>query len=289
MLGHKEDRMQIEEYLKKQVETCRCLEPVLQESMAYSLMAGGKRIRPMLTLAFTRLCGGDAEKALPFACAVEMIHTYSLIHDDLPCMDDDALRRGKPTNHTVYGEATALLAGDALLTLAFSCLSQAQLPADRIVRAVGELSHQAGAAGMVGGQSIDLQSEGKNVPIETLFRMDTGKTGALIQAACVLGCVAAGAEEPAIRAAREFAAYVGLAFQIRDDVLDVTGDANALGKNTGMDKERQKSTYVSLLGLTKAQKQAEELSEKAANALQIFGDKAQDLQDFARALAKRES
>ncbi len=131
-----------------------------------------------------------------------MIHTYSLIHDDLPCMDDDALRRGKPTNHTVYGEATALLAGDALLTLAFSCLSQAQLPADRIVGATKELASQAGAAGMVAGQSIDLQSEGKNVPIETLFRMDTGKTGALIQAACVLGCLAAGADEQAIRAAR---------------------------------------------------------------------------------------
>ena len=256
--------------------------------MAYSLLAGGKRIRPLLTLAFARLCGLEAEKAMPFACAVEMIHTYSLIHDDLPCMDDDELRRGKPTNHVVYGEATALLAGDALLTLAFSCLAGADLPAARIRRAVAELAREAGAAGMVGGQSIDLASEGKQVDIDTLIQMDLGKTAALIKAACVLGCIAAGASEEQEEQAREFAVYVGLAFQIQDDVLDVLGDAKALGKNTGMDEKRKKSTYVSLLSLEKARQQVQELTEKAVECLAPFGDKARDLQDFARRMAKRD-
>ena len=271
MLGEKEDRVCIEKFLKEQVEKSGCLEPVLQESMAYSLLAGGKRIRPLLTLAFARLCGLEAEKAMPFACAVEMIHTYSLIHDDLPCMDDDELRRGKPTNHVVYGEATALLAGDALLTLAFSCLAGADLPAARIRRAVAELAREAGAAGMVGGQSIDLASEGKQVDIDTLIQMDLGKTAALQE-----------------EQAREFAVYVGLAFQIQDDVLDVLGDAKALGKNTGMDEKRKKSTYVSLLSLEKARQQVQELTEKAVECLAPFGDKARDLQDFARRMAKRD-
>ena len=288
MLGEKEDRVCIEEFLKEQVEKSGCLEPVLQESMAYSLLAGGKRIRPLLTLAFARLCGLEAEKAMPFACAVEMIHTYSLIHDDLPCMDDDELRRGKPTNHVVYGEATALLVGDALLTLAFSCLAGADLPAARIRRAVAELAREAGAAGMVGGQSIDLASEGKQVDIDTLIQMDLGKTAALIKAACVLGCIAAGASEEQEEQAREFAVYVGLAFQIQDDVLDVLGDAKALGKNTGMDEKRKKSTYVSLLSLEKARQQVQELTEKAVECLAPFGDKARDLQDFARRMAKRD-
>ena len=182
----------------------------LINAMEYSLMAGGKRVRPRLTLAFCRACGGDEQTALPFACAVEMIHTYSLIHDDLPCMDDDDLRRGKPSNHKVYGEDIALLAGDALQSLAFETMLCAKTTDPALsLRAAAALAHCCGAPGMVGGQTIDLANEGKNAPIEVLYEMDEKKTGALIKAACTMGCIIAGADEKKIKAAEIFAENVG--------------------------------------------------------------------------------
>lgn len=286
------EKQKIEEALKGYLPQEKDLRKTLFASMEYSLMAGGKRLRPQLVLEFCRLCGGSEEQAMPFACAVEMIHSYSLIHDDLPCMDDDDLRRGKPTNHKVYGEAAALLAGDALLTLAFETMlspeSVQAVGAGRAAAAAGELARAAGARGMVGGQIIDLESEGKQVALEVLEKMDEGKTGALILAACRMGCILAGASEDQKKAAEVYARSIGLAFQIEDDLLDVTGDAALLGKNTGMDSAREKSTYVSLLGVEKARETVERLTRTAVDALAVFGEKAQPLAELALALQNRD-
>ena len=266
-------------------------EQALIDSMRYSLEAGGKRVRPRLVLEFCELCGGDIEAALPFACAVEMIHTYSLIHDDLPCMDDDDLRRGKPSNHRVFGEDTALLAGDALLTLAFEVISRdetAELAGDRACRlAAKTLSHYAGAVGMVGGQVIDLQNEGQRAPIEVLREMDFKKTANLIMAACELGCIAAGADEEKRRAAASYGEAIGIAFQIEDDILDVTSSDEELGKPVGSDGENEKSTYVSLLGVDECRRLVRELTDDAKNALSSFEGDTASLSDFAEALANR--
>ena len=251
------------------------------DAMRYSLQNGGKRIRPVLTLEFCRVCGGNVEAALPFAKAVEMIHTYSLIHDDLPCMDDDGLRRGKPSCHVEFGEAFALLAGDALLTLAFETLVTASLPAERKVEACSLLSKAAGFAGMVGGQELDLQNEGCDIPVELLRKTDALKTGALIKAACLLGCVAADASQDQRNAASVYAENIGLAFQIVDDILDVTGSTETLGKPAGSDEENDKTTYVSLLGLKESKRLADELTQKAVKALTVFSPDG----DFLRGLA----
>ena len=256
--------------------------------MAYSLFVGGKRIRPVLALGFCQLCGGAPEQALPFACAVEMVHTYSLIHDDLPCMDDDDMRRGKPTNHKVYGEAMALLAGDGLLTKAFETALSFAGPAEDAVRGARILAQCAGAAGMVGGQCIDLDSEGKDVDLSLLREMDQGKTVALISAACQMGCVAAGAGEAQLESARRYAEGVGMAFQIRDDILDVLGDAATLGKNVGMDSARDKRNYVSLLGVEEAQRLVEQFTAQAEQALEDFPGDTAFLKELARSLATRE-
>lgn len=260
-------------------------------SMEYSLTAGGKRIRPMLTLAFAKLCGGSEEAAVPFACAVEMIHTYSLIHDDLPCMDNDDLRRGKPTNHKVFGEAAALLGGDGLLTLAFeTVLSERAVQYngyEKCVRAGRVLAEYAGAVGMIGGQVIDLESEGRQVSVERLRVMDEKKTGALIAAACILGCISAGADEAQIQAAREYAMHIGTAFQIVDDMLDVTSDTATLGKPVGSDEENKKSTYVSLLGLEECQKISRALTDKAVACLKQFDGDTDELVQFAYQLCER--
>lgn len=258
------------------------------EAMRYSLLAGGKRIRPVLALAFARLCGGIWQEALPFACAVEMVHTYSLIHDDLPCMDDDELRRGRPTCHKVYGEAMALLAGDGLLTQAFSVIFTHPDSA-KAAKAAGCLAGLAGYQGMVGGQCIDLSADGKDVDLPLLRTMDEGKTVALIQAACQMGCIAAGAGEEALSAAKRFAAGVGMAFQIRDDILDVLGDAQKLGKNTGMDSAHDKRNYVSLLGVDAAQHLVEQYTAEALAALDSFPGDGAFLRDLAQKLAGRDS
>lgn len=258
------------------------------EAMRYSLLAGGKRVRPMLTLAFCALCGEDWHSALPFACGVEMVHTYSLIHDDLPCMDDDSLRRGRPTCHKVYGEAMALLAGDGLLTQAFETVLAFPDPA-KAAAAAKCLAGLAGYQGMVGGQCVDLSAGGQEVTIGLLKEMDQGKTVALIDAACRMGCIAAGAGEAQLAAASRYAQGVGMAFQIRDDILDVLGDAETLGKNTGMDAARDKRNYVSLLGVETAQQLVESYTGQAVDALGIFPQDQSFLAELAQALANRDS
>lgn len=255
------------------------------EAMAYSLEAGGKRLRPMLVLEFCRLAGGDVEKAMPFACAVEMIHTYSLIHDDLPCMDNDDMRRGKPSCHKAFGEATALLAGDALLTKAFEILTKAELPPERIVRAAAILSRCAGIDGMIGGQAVDLLNEVQAPDFSTLELTCRLKTAALLQAACLLGTAAAGNDQMADKA-REYGLNLGLAFQIVDDILDVTGDSALLGKPVGSDAENGKTTFVTLCGLQKARELAERYSRGAAEVLaQIPG--SEDLSRLTEQLLLR--
>ena len=265
------DQALIEDYLKKAfVGEMRHAD--LQEAMEYSLLAGGKRIRPILTLETCRLCGGEPEDALPFACAVEMVHTYSLIHDDLPCMDNDDLRRGRPTNHIVYGEAVAILAGDALLTAAFEQLTQARLSADRIVEAVQCLSRAAGSAGMVGGQALDMAGEGQALNREELELLQSLKTGALITAAAELGCIAAGAASEQMAQVFRYAQALGLAFQVRDDMLDVTSSPEELGKPVGSDRANEKSTFVTALGLEGCAALVEELTRQAVAAMDGFAE-----------------
>ena len=266
---------------------------VVFDSMRYSVENGGKRVRPLLTLLFCDACGGDVKKALPLADAVEYIHTYSLIHDDLPCMDNDDYRRGKPSNHKVYGEAFALLAGDGLLTAAFERITDCQkaglYSAEVAVNAIYTLSHLAGSRGMIGGQIIDLLNENNNdADFENLKLMDTLKTGALIEAACVMGCVAAGADEAKINAATEFAQKIGLAFQIKDDILDVTSTLEKLGKMAGSDAQNGKSTYVTLLGVEECQRVVDKLTDEAMDALNVF-ENNDALTEYAKYLADREN
>lgn len=262
---------------------------IVTDAMRYSIQNGGKRIRPMLTLEFCRVCGGDPKAALPFACAVEMIHTYSLIHDDLPCMDDDDLRRGKLSCHKQFGENYALLAGDGLLTLAFETLTKATdvAPSD-IVRAVRVLSDLAGVNGMIGGQVIDLLSEEKQVDYDTLHCIDKLKTGALIKSAALLGCIAAGVQDEAIlTAAKTYAENIGLAFQVVDDILDVTSDTATLGKPVGSDEKNAKSTFVSLLGLEACKTLADKLTKDAVQALSALPNDTAFLEALANQLAVR--
>ena len=243
----------------------------LFDAMEYSLLAGGKRLRPVFAFEFCRLCGRDWQAAAPFAAAVEMIHTYSLIHDDLPSMDNDDFRRGRPTNHKVYGEAMAILAGDALLTDAFAVASTAQLPepAD-MAFAIGMLSECAGSMGMVGGQVLDILAETRECTEEDVLAIQSRKTGALINAACVLGAIAGGGSESQIDAAAQFAAALGLAFQIRDDMLDVIGTQEEMGKGVGTDAA--KNTFVRLYGLEKCEELVQKYTALAIDALDAFED-----------------
>lgn len=255
------------------------------EMLRYSLESGGKRVRPLLCLLFCDAAGGDVNRALPYAAAVEFVHTYSLIHDDLPCMDNDDYRRGKLSSHKRFGEANALLAGDALLTHAFSLIAQAALDgrvtADSAVKAAAELSRLCGASGMIGGQYIDLAYENKEASADVLFQQDALKTAALIEAACVLGLIAAQAGETQIQAARDFARGLGLAFQITDDILEVTEGG------VSSDEVNGKATYVSLMGMEQARECAESYTESAVKALGTFGDKAAELRQLADALLHR--
>lgn len=260
-------------------------------AMRYSLLEGGKRIRPILLLEFCRVCGGNPEKVLPFACAVEMIHTYSLIHDDLPCMDDDNMRRGRPSNHIMFGEASALLAGDALLTMAFEIMSGEEavnaVGAERAIKAANILAFRAGAAGMIGGQQIDLMSEGRGITLDILRTMDEKKTGALISAACRMGCALAGAGAEKEEAAGRYAWAMGLAFQIVDDILDATGTEEELGKPVHSDAGRDKNTYVSFLGLSEASTEAQRLTKAAVDELDSFGAEATFLKELTEELCTR--
>ena len=264
---------QIEHYLSE-----KCIihdgEPQqrLFSAMRYSLLAGGKRLRPALVYEFCRLCGGQWQQADSFAAAVEMVHTYSLIHDDLPCMDNDDFRRGQPTNHKVYGEATAVLAGDALLTAAFGQLACAAYPAEARIRAVEVLSSCAGELGMVGGQMLDMLAEERACTAREILDIQTRKTGALIRSACLLGVIAGSGSRQQEGAAVEFATHFGLAFQIRDDMLDAIGDAQVLGKAVGADGA--KNTFLRLYGLTGCQTLVEQHTALAIAALAVFPDSA---------------
>ena len=244
----------------------------LFDAMEYSLLAGGKRLRPVLCFEFCRLCGVDWQKATPLAAAVEMIHTYSLIHDDLPCMDNDDYRRGRPTNHKVYGEAMAVLAGDALLTDAFAVAATSGLEGKAMADAIGVLSECAGSLGMVGGQVLDIRSEERECTEAEILAIQSRKTGALIRAACALGAIAGGASEEQFDAACRFAAALGLAFQIRDDMLDVIGTQDEMGKTVGTDET--KNTFVRLYGLEKCEELVRQYTDLALDAISIFPDNA---------------
>ena len=282
-------RAAIEEFL--QGKFCEDLpQKRLFDAMRYSLLAGGKRIRPVLTLEFCRICGGDWRSALPFACALEMIHTYSLIHDDLPCMDDDDLRRGKPTNHKVYGETMAVLAGDALQPAAYTLILDSALPSAATdpavtVKAIRILAEQAGELGMVGGQVLDMDAEEQELTEQGIYDIQCRKTGALIQAACQIGVVAAGGTQQQLDAAKTYAQNLGLAFQIRDDMLDVLGDAAKLGKATHVDEN--KNTFVRLYGIGACSKMIESETKTAIDALGCF-ENSDFLVEMARQLALRE-
>lgn len=251
------------------------------KAMRYSLSNGGKRLRPIFVLEFCRMCGGDVNKALPYACAIEYIHTYSLIHDDLPCMDNDDMRRGKPSCHKMYGEATALLAGDALLTHAFEICSASELSDSQNLRAVSLLSQNAGVGGMIGGQVIDLKYEQSDPSISDILTVHRLKTGALISAACILGCIAAGADDEKIALASRYAYMIGTAFQIRDDLLDIMGDEEKLGKPVGSDADNDKTTYVTLVGADRAQQDVKTLTDKAVEILDSFSEN-----DFMKTLSE---
>lgn len=256
----------------------------LFEAMEYSLLAGGKRLRPIFAFDFCRMCGADWKKAAPLAAAVEMIHTYSLIHDDLPCMDNDDYRRGRLTNHKVYGEAMAVLAGDALLTDAFAVASTAQLEGKAMADAIGILSECAGSLGMVGGQVLDIQAEEREISEQEILDIQSRKTGALIRAACALGAVAGGATEEQFDAACQFAAALGLAFQIRDDILDVIGTQEEMGKGVGTDEK--KNTFVRLYGLERAEELVQKYTDYAIDALKVFDDNAYMI-SLAKSLTER--
>lgn len=256
------------------------------EAMWYSLSAGGKRIRPVLVMEFCRVCGGDTKNAEAAACAIEMIHTFSLIHDDLPCMDNDDYRRGKPSCHKAYGEATALLAGDALENLAFGIIADAIIPDSVKVRLVQTLAKAVGVNGMIGGQVIDTEYEGKNIPEEMLLRMYSMKTSALLKAACLMGCICAEADEEKMTAAIKYAENLGLAFQIIDDILDITGNEQQLGKPIGSDAANGKITYASLNGLEKSNSYAAKLTENALDSLSAF-ENTEFLKELTLYLLKR--
>jgi geranylgeranyl diphosphate synthase type II len=255
----------------------------LHEAMRYSVLAGGKKLRPVLAMATCKALGGDPETALPAACALELIHAYSLIHDDLPAMDDDALRRGRPTCHIAFDEATAILCGDALQALAFELIADAPvLSAQHRLGMIAELARAAGHAGMVGGQAIDLAAVGKQLDIAALELMHRRKTGALIEAAAVLGAIAAGAADKAVlAAARRYAAALGLAFQVKDDILDVEGETGTIGKQRGADAERNKPTYPALLGLEAARAHLGNLHREACDALTNLDGDTRALRELA--------
>ena len=262
--------------------------PRLRESMLYSLQAGGKRLRPVLCLSCAALCGLQPAAVLPFASAIEMVHTYSLIHDDLPAMDDDDLRRGKPSNHKAFDEATAILAGDALLTDAFAHMCRVELPAGQVLRAVAEFARAAGSSGMVGGQEWDMLYTGlPPVGMAELRRMHAMKTGALLRASCVCGALLAGAADDVCERIGRYGAALGVAFQIADDILDEIGDPKELGKSIGSDKKQHKNTYTSLNGLDAAFARLKQLTDDALEAIAPYYDNAEFFRDLALQLKTR--
>lgn len=289
MAKWQERRALVEEHLALELHREPPLDEKLCEAMEYSLLAGGKRLRPILLMAAADAVGGQGTDFITTGCALEMIHTYSLIHDDLPAMDNDDYRRGKLTNHKVYGAGLATLAGDALLTLAFEVmLRQDGVSGEKQLQVVQEMSVAAGANGMVGGQAIDLASEGKHIPMALLRKMHMGKTGALFRAALRCGAILAGASAAQLQALTQYAEAFGLAFQITDDILDVTGDEAVIGKPVGSDLRNEKSTYVTLTSLEEARALAAQTVQDGLAALQSFGAEADFLRDLLQYLVKRD-
>ncbi len=267
--------------------------PVIFKSVRYSIFAGGKRIRPILCIASTEAVGGDIETALPVACALELVHTYSLIHDDLPVMDDDDYRRGKLTNHKVFGEDIAVLSGDALLTEAFHLMSKREfagkIPPGRLLTVINEVSEAAGFLGMVGGQVVDVESEGKEVDEKTLNYIHIHKTGAIIGASVRAGAIIAGAGDYELNTLSKYGRHIGLAFQIADDILDIEGNQKLLGKDIGGDKSRRKVTFPAFFGLEASRKRARELVDKALSNIALFDNRAEPLRMIARYIIERRS
>jgi geranylgeranyl diphosphate synthase, type II len=284
------DHAAIEAALERILPTEETQPPSIHRAMRYSVFAGGKRIRPVLCLESARMFTENADAAIQAGCSLEFIHTYSLIHDDLPALDNDDLRRGKATNHKVFGEAIAILAGDALLTLAFETLSKAPLEAERRVRVIAEIASAAGTVnGMVGGQVADVEAEGKPVSAEGLEYIHRSKTAALIRASIVAGAIAGGAADADVERLRRFGDSIGWAFQVVDDLLDVEESSAALGKTAGKDQAQQKATYPALYGIEKSRAIAAGLEAKALGELDYYGAKASRLRDLAEFLVARRS
>lgn len=282
-----DDMQLIENHLLTYLPSAKYSQYSVVEAMKYSLLNGGKRLRPIFALEFAKACSGSKESCLPLACAVEYIHTYSLIHDDLPCMDNDDMRRGKPSCHKQFDEATALLAGDALLTHAFDIIAQSDISDENKVRAISLLAQNSGVTGMLGGQVIDLIFEKGEPSVKELLTVYKLKTGALISAACLMGCLSANATEKQIRAASEFAYSLGIAFQIQDDILDVIGDESKLGKPVGSDEQNKKTTYVTLVGIDKAKQDVKKLTDNAVSKLDEF-ENTDFIKQLAISLIERE-
>lgn len=296
--------MEIKKYLKEKKELIdgaldryiskeRRYPENLYKSMHYSLAAGGKRLRPILALAAAEAVGGDRERTLPLACALEMIHTFSLIHDDLPAMDNDDLRRGQPTNHKVYGEGMAILAGDALLAEAFYCMTHPEkldsMPAELLLEVVRDVSSATGPRGMVGGQVIDIESEGKKLDLSELELLHLYKTGRLLSVSVTSGAKLAGAKDAELEALNRYGEAIGLAFQIADDILDIEGDVEEIGKPVGSDTGNNKATFPSIVGMKESKERAAELIDIAIEALKDFDEKADPLRQIARYIIERRS
>lgn len=278
-------RAKIDRYLQSDLKREECYYSTVYKAMNYSVQSGGKRIRPVLLMACYELFSDNTEETLPFCAAMEYIHTYSLIHDDLPCMDDDELRRGNPTCHVKFGEAMAVLAGDALLNRAYEKIFSSSHP--RAMKAGEIISFYAGSEGMIGGQVIDMESEGKEISAEKLEKLQELKTSALLSASCGAGAVLGGADEKETAHLREFGKLLGLAFQIQDDILDVTSTSSEMGKPVGSDEKNHKTTYVSLFGLEKCQNLNQQLTEQAIKSLDLFKERADFLKELALWLLNR--
>ncbi|AMM42036.1 farnesyl-diphosphate synthase [Candidatus Desulfofervidus auxilii] len=287
----KERKLLVEEALEHYLPPQKGFYNPIVEAMRYSLFAGGKRLRPILCLAATEIVGGKKETALPVACALEMIHTYSLIHDDLPAMDNDDFRRGKPTNHRVFGEAMAILAGDGLLTEAFYLLTYpdllAKIPPAQLVWISHLIAQAAGFRGMVSGQVMDLEATGKEIGLEELKAIHDHKTGALIRVAVESGAIIGGGNKTEVEALKEYGTQIGLAFQIVDDVLDIEGNPEDMGKNIGSDEPQQKATYPKLVGLNEAKEMAQTCIKRGIHALKPFGERAMPLKALAQYIIER--
>ena len=279
---------EVENNLEELMKLKNEIAPQLTEAMKYTLLSGGKRIRPILSLLTAELLGGNYQAALQAGSALEMIHSYSLIHDDLPAMDDDRLRRGKKTNHLVFGEAAAILAGDGLLTYAFEVLSELQLEAEAKIKIIANTAEFSGYQGMVGGQALDIEAENKELTLAEMKKIHRAKTGALIKAAVLNGLYCSKYSQKEKNALSAYAENIGVLFQIVDDLLDLTGDTEMMGKVVGRDQELNKSTYPKLMGVEAAEKAAEKHAQKAKDRLKIFGSRAQNLKDLVDYILQRQ-